>query len=312
MELALAQLPMVLFSTLVPMGSGAFVGLAIMFFTNRFSDRCLSRIDRWTFLPVGIAIVGFIAGSTFLAEPQNALAMFQGISYGSLFALVTAGLVVGFLSVVYWALALAGIFSYRARMVFAAVLGACAVVYSLAIGALYMGSFVATWNSLLVPIGLMAFCVAGGVPLGVLVVALAGGLPEVRGTTFASASIVVAFIGAVVAIFAETAQMLYAQSALTAVAPGIDALPGSWVYLAVSIVGFIVMLACLRATLQPGGRSSAPVGRTAGAAAAMPHGMVDTAEPVGVRSAVPLLVLGNGAVLVAILVARLLFYALQV
>lgn len=35
-------------------------------------------------------------------------------------------------------------------------------------------------------------------------------------------------------------------------------------------------------------------------------------EPVGVRSAVPLLILGNAAVLAAIFVARMLFYALQV
>ena len=36
MELATLQLPMVLFTTLVPMASGAFIGLAIMFFHNAF------------------------------------------------------------------------------------------------------------------------------------------------------------------------------------------------------------------------------------------------------------------------------------
>lgn len=59
MELATLQLPMVLFTTLVPMASGAFIGLAIMFFTTHFSDACLKRIDLWTLLPIGITVVGF-------------------------------------------------------------------------------------------------------------------------------------------------------------------------------------------------------------------------------------------------------------
>lgn len=312
MELAMLQLPMILFTTLVPMASGTFIGLAIMFFTTRFSDACLKRIDLWTLLPIGITIVGYIAGVTFFALPQGAVALFQGIDGGTVLTLLIAGAVLGFLSVVYWALAAAGVLSYRTRMVSAAVLGASALVYSLAIGAVYMASSVATWSSALVPIGMMGFCVAGGVPLGVLVVALSGGMPEARRTAFASVSVVVAFVGAVMAIFAVTAQLLYAQSLFAAALPGVDVVPGAWVYLVISIVGFVVMLACLRSTLQPGGRSAAPVGRAAGAAAAMPQSAMGVSEPVGVRSAVPLLILGNAAVLAAIFVARMLFYALQV
>lgn len=312
MELAVLQLPMILFTTLVPMASGTFIGLAILFFTTRFSDACLKRIDLWTLLPIGIAVVGFIAGSAFLASPQSAVGLFQGIDSSSVVMLASVGSLLGFLSVVYWAIASAGMLSYRARMVFAAVLGASALAYSIVIGVFYMGSSVATWNSLLVPVGLIGFCVAGGVPLGVLVVALAGGMPEVRGTRFATVSIIVALVGVVVSIFAIAAQLLFAQSFFAARIPGISVAAGAWVYLAISIVGFIVMLACLRTTLKPGGRSAAPVGRTAGAAAAVPQSALGETEPVSVRSAVPLLFLGNAAVLIAIFVARMLFYALQV
>ena len=312
MELALLQLPMILFSTLVPMASGAFIGLAIMFYSARFSNACLKRIDLWTLLPFGITIVGVMAGIVFLAMPQSALSFFQGIDTGFMTSLIVAGFALGIISVVYWAVAMSGVLSYRGRMVFSTVMAVCALGYSLAIGIMYMGSFVATWNSALVPIGMLGFCVAGGVPLGVLVVALAGGLSEVRNTVYASASVIVAFAGVVVAIFAMAAQLLFAQSVLASVLPGVDAVPGAWVYLIVSIVGFIVMLACLRSTLQPGGRSVAPVGRAAGAAAAVPQSAMSASEPVGIRSAVPLLLLGNVGVLVAIFMARLLFYALQV
>ena len=203
----------------------------------------------------------------------------------------------------------------RPRKVFATVVGAASLLLSLSIGVMYMGSAVLTWNSPLVPLGIIGFCIAGGVPLGVLVVALAGGMPEARLTRLPTVALFTAFIGVVAAIVAVSAQLLFAQSTFNAFFPGSDVLPGSWVYLVISIVGFVVMLATLRATLMPGGHNVAAMGRTAGAAAAIPlrdREDVDADAPVGVRSAIPLLVAGNAAVLIGIFVARLMFYALQV
>ena len=202
----------------------------------------------------------------------------------------------------------------RPRKVFASVVGAASLLLSLSIGVMYMGSTVLTWSSPLVPLGIMSFAVAGGVPLGTLVVGIAGGLPEARASRFPAVALIVSLIGTIVAIFAVTAQLLFSQSAFTAFFPGAEVLPGSWVYLVVSIVGFVAMLATLRATLMPGGRTVAAMGRTAGAAAAIPlrdREDVDADAPVGIRSAVPLLVAGNAAVLIGIFVARLMFYALQ-
>lgn len=219
------------------------------------------------------------------------------------------------LAVVYWIIAMTGNLDERPRKVFATVVGAASLLLSLSIGVMYMGSAVLTWNSPLVPLGIIGFCIAGGVPLGVLVVALAGGMPEARLTRLPTVALFTAFIGVVAAIVAVSAQLLFAQSTFNAFFPGSDVLPGSWVYLVISIVGFVVMLATLRATLMPGGRNVAAMGRTAGAAAAIPlrdREDVDADAPVGVRSAIPLLVAGNAAVLIGIFVARLMFYALQV
>lgn len=312
MELAFAQLPMVFFSTLVPMASGAFIGLAIAFLTTRFSEAMLARIDRWTLLPIGIMLVGFLAGIVFLVGPQNSVTALQGLDYGVLTLLGVFGLLLIVLTVVYFAVVSTRRLSYRGRTVFAFIVAACALAYSLGIAALYLMSAVITWISPLILFAFAGYCIAGGVPLGVLVLALAGGLPEARHSSFASVALILSFIGVAAAISAEAAQLLFAQSVFTSVAPGIDVVPGSWAYLIISIIGFIVMLACLRATVLPGGRSAAPVGRTAGATAAMPMGGVEEMTPVGVRSAVAVMVLGNAAVLIAILMARVLFYALQV
>ena len=281
MDLALLQMPMVLFTTLVPMASGAFVGLALAFLTSRFSKECLARIDRWTLLPMAILAVGYIASFVALSSPQYSMSLFQGVDIAPLSFVGIAGMLFIALAVVYWIIAMTGNLDERPRKVFATVVGAASLLLSLSIGVMYMGSAVLTWNSPLVPLGIIGFCIAGGVPLGVLVVALAGGMPEARLTRL----------------------------------PTVDVLPGSWVYLVISIVGFVVMLATLRATLMPGGHNVAAMGRTAGAAAAIPlrdREDVDADAPVGVRSAIPLLVAGNAAVLIGIFVARLMFYALQV
>ena len=45
MEAAFAELPLALFTTLAPIGAGAFVALAIAFLTTPFSDEQLKRID---------------------------------------------------------------------------------------------------------------------------------------------------------------------------------------------------------------------------------------------------------------------------
>ena len=315
MDLALLQMPMVLFTTLVPMASGAFIGLALAFLTARFSKERLARIDRWTLLPMAILAVGYIASFVALSSPQYSMSLFQGVDIAPLSFVGIAGMLLIALAVVYWIIAMTGNLDGRPRKVVATVVGAASLLLSLSIGVMYMGSAVLTWNSPLVPLGIIGFCIAGGVPLGVLVVALAGGMPEARLTRLPTVALVTAFIGVVAAIVAVSAQLLFAQSTFNAFFPGSDVLPGSWVYLVISIVGFVVMLATLRATLMPGGRNVAAMGRTAGAAAAIPlrdREDGDADAPVGGRSAIPLLVAGNAAVLIGIFVARLMFFALQV
>ena len=162
MDLALLQLPMVLFTTLVPMASGAFIGLAVAFLTTRFSKEHLARIDRWTLLPLAILAVGYIASFVALSSPQYAMSLFQGIDIAPLSFVGIAGMLFVALAVVYWIIAMTGNLDERPRKVFATVVGAASLLLSLSIGVMYMGSAVLTWDSPLVPLGIVGFCVAGG------------------------------------------------------------------------------------------------------------------------------------------------------
>ncbi len=333
MDLVYLQLPLVFFTAAAPMASGAFVGLAIAFLTTRFSAETLRRIDRWTLLPLVILAVGVIAAVAFMNTPQSALLVIQGIDPGAFGFAVFMAVAFAVVALVYWVVAMVGRLSDGARKAFATVVAVLAVVYSVAIGVAYMMSDVPLWASVIVPLGFAGFSLASGVPLGMLVLAASRALPEARETRFGTAALVTALVGAVVSIFAVTVQLMNAQATVAAIFPGADALPGAWVYLIVSIAGFVVALACMRGALSGplSGRSAAPLGSTAGAAA-MPWNSVDSAAAspaaegnvvpdlearyrrqaaTDATKAVPYLVLGNVAVLAALVAARVLFYAMQ-
>ena len=72
MEAAFAELPLALFTTLAPIGAGAFVALAIALLTTPFSDEQLKRIDRMTLIPLVVVIMGFAASFFHLASPLHA------------------------------------------------------------------------------------------------------------------------------------------------------------------------------------------------------------------------------------------------
>lgn len=333
MDLVYLQLPLVFFTAAAPMASGAFIGLAIAFLTTRFSVETLRRIDRWTLLPLVILAVGVTAAVAFMNTPQSALLVIQGIDPGAFGFAVFMAVAFAVVALVYWIVAMVGRISYGVRKALATVVAVLAVVYAVAIGVAYMMSDVPLWASVVVPVGFAGFSLVSGVPLGMLVLAAAKALPEARVTRFGSVALVVALVGAVASIFAVVAQVLNAQATVAAYFPGADAVPGAWVYLLVSIVGFVVALACMRGALSGPrtGRSAAPLGSTAGAAA-MPWNSVDAAvaSPAtegnvssgfearyrdqaesDATKAVPYLVLGNVAVLAALVAARVLFYAMQ-
>ena len=78
MQFSVAELPLALFTTLAPLGAGAFVALACAFFTTSFSDEQQKKIDRGTIIPLAIVIIGFICAFFHLASPMNAPSVFLG------------------------------------------------------------------------------------------------------------------------------------------------------------------------------------------------------------------------------------------
>ena len=169
MEAALNELPLALFTTLAPMGAGAFVALACALFTTTFSDEQLKKIDRFMAIPLIVVLVGFVASFFHLASPLHAPLVFAGVGSSPLSNEIVAGCIFTVLAVVYWIMGVTGKLPASARKGFAAVVAVAAIVFACFTGLAYVMDTIASWNSPLVPVQFAGFALTGGMALGALV-----------------------------------------------------------------------------------------------------------------------------------------------
>ena len=160
----MAELPLALFTTLAPIGAGAFIALAVAFFTTKFSDEQLKKIDRMTTIPVVVLVAGFICAFFHLASPMHAFGVFAGLGASPLSNELLAGVVFAVLAIVYWIVALAGKLGEGARKGFAAVVAVMAVVFACFTGAAYMMETIASWNTPMVPVAVLGFSLIAAFP----------------------------------------------------------------------------------------------------------------------------------------------------
>lgn len=225
MEMAMHEMPLALFSTFAPMGAGAFIVLAVAFFTNAFKAEELKRIDKLTLVPLAFVLVGFVAAFFHLASPLNAINVFAGIGSSPLSNEVAVGVVFVVVAIVYWAAAMTGKLAYGARQAFAAVVAVLALVFAYFIGSAYMMETIASWNTVLVPLSIIAFALVGGAAVGSMTLAFSGvasGLSKSCKTAIA----VVAIVGAIGAIAFGGLQLAGAAGMQNAAASGADAVAG--------------------------------------------------------------------------------------
>lgn len=237
MAFSVAELPLALFTTLAPLGAGAFVALACAFFTTKFSPEQLKKIDRATILPLAIVIVGFICAFFHLANPLNAPAVFMGAG-SPMSNEIIVGCVFTIVAIIYVIVANAGKLSESARKGFAAVVAVLAVVFAIFTGLAYVMGTIATWNTPLVPVQMLGFALVGGAATGSLVLALSGAWADACKGAFKKAAVVLAALGAVLAIVGLAGQLGAASGMENALVSGADLVSAA---LVPAIVGLVLI-----------------------------------------------------------------------
>ena len=239
----MAEMPLALFTTLAPVGAGAFIALAVAFFTTKFSDEQLKKIDRMTTIPVVVLVAGFICAFFHLASPMHAFGVFTGLGASPLSNELLAGVVFAVLAIVYWIVALAGKLGEGARKGFAAVVAVMAVVFACFTGAAYMMETIASWNTPMVPVAVLGFSLLGGVSLGVLVLALSGALEDAAKGGFKMAAPVVLVVGLVLGIAGLLVQVMSVSGMGNALVDGADLVAAASAPMWIGVVCMVVAAA---------------------------------------------------------------------
>lgn len=226
MEFAMAEMPLALFSSLAPMGAGAFVILAIAFMTTKFDGDALKKIDRMTAIPVAFVIVGFIASFFHLANPMNAMNVLSGTGSSPLSNEIVVGCIFTLIMLVYWIWALTGKMSEGARKGMAAVTAVAGLVFALFTGMAYMIDTIPSWNTFAGPIQILGFALVGGAALAVLVVSLAGCGAHLKEPSLRNGTIAVLIVGLVCGIGGIAMQAASASGMENAFYSGADLVSG--------------------------------------------------------------------------------------
>ena len=259
----MAELPLALFTTLAPIGAGAFIALAVAFFTTKFSDEQLKKIDRMTTIPVVVLVAGFICAFFHLASPMHAFGVFAGVGASPLSNELLAGVVFAVLAIVYWIVALAGKLGEGARKGFAAVVAVMAVVFACFTGAAYMMETIASWNTPMVPVAVLGFSLLGGVSLGVLVLALSGALADAANGGFKMAALAVLVVGLVLGIAGLLVQVMSVSGMGNALVDGADLVAAAsapmWIGVVCMVVAAAAAFMALRNSKSTALAAAAPV-----------------------------------------------------
>ena len=259
----MAELPLALFTTLAPIGAGAFIALAVAFFTTKFSDEQLKKIDRMTTIPVVVLVAGFICAFFHLASPMHAFGVFAGVGASPLSNELLAGVVFAVLAIVYWIVALAGKLGEGARKGFAAVVAVMAIVFACFTGAAYMMETIASWNTPMVPVAVLGFSLLGGICLGVLVLALSGALEDAAKGGFKMAALAVLIVGLVLGVAGLLVQVMSVSGMGNALVDGADLVAAAsapmWIGVVCMVVAAAAAFMALRNTKSPALAAAAPV-----------------------------------------------------
>lgn len=169
MTAMLSELPLAIFTTLAPIGAGAFISLAATQCAGSFPTQDQGkRALKLMWLPLALVLVGFIASAFHLAAPGNMLHVAQGIGRSPLSNEVAVGGLFFVAAAVYWIVAASGKLGDAALKAFGILVGALGVLFAAFTGLAYMMETIPTWNSPLNIVAMIGYALVGGAALGAI------------------------------------------------------------------------------------------------------------------------------------------------
>ena len=162
LETALNEITLVLFTTMAPAGTFALMIRGAFALKGGRREEARAALDRYTCVPLVIALVGLVASATHLGNPANALYVLVGVGRSPLSNEVVAGVVFFGVAGIYWLTAFSerpNLSLRRAALVLIEVTGALFVT---AIAFAYDAETILTWRTVYVPAALWLNALVAG------------------------------------------------------------------------------------------------------------------------------------------------------
>lgn len=314
MEAAFAELPLACFTTLAPLGAGAFIALFLANLMQPLSDADRRRIDMLTLVPLGFLLLAFGLAFLHLANPLHAPFVLSGLGSSPLSNELLVGSAAFALMGVYWVLAMMGRLGKRARLVFSLITALAALAFALFIGLAYYIDTSASWHTPLIWVQMVGIALMGAGLTGSLVLAAARVLP-VGPARLTKVLAVVGGVGFVLFIGAFLWWIEFVSTLSNPLSNGARMVEGVEevviAAVACAFIGIIILLALLHWRTRGPRKAVSP---TTTSGAAVPEGAapgVSAAARPRAGRAVALLIMALAWGVVGVFAARLVFYALQ-
>ena len=195
MEFAMSEMPLALFSTIAPIGAGAFLMLAVACFVGSFSEEVARKIDKLTAIPVIATVVGFICAFFHLTAPLNAFGVFNNLGSSPMSNEIVMGCVFTVVAIICWLVLSFAKPSDGLRKGLLCVTAILGLVFCVFVGLAYGMPTIPSWDNVVVPICTLCYGVLGGGVLGLAVLRQAG--IEDLAKTLQTAVMAIVIIGAV-------------------------------------------------------------------------------------------------------------------
>ena len=259
MATAFHELPLALFTTLASIGAGAFISLAAAFFTTKFSDGQLARIDKLTLVPAIVVVVGFIAAFFHLANPMAAFGVFGGLGRSPMSNELAVAMLFAVAMATYVIMGLAGKLG-GARKGLVCATAVLAVLFAVFMGLAYGMATIPTWSTPWPVAQMIGYALLGGAAMGACVLAFSDTLDTAIDSSFRGALIAAAVIGAVLAVAGLALMYSGAGSVSNAFVAGTDLAAGASgaFYVAVACL-ILACAAVIAAALGKGGNAASAI-----------------------------------------------------
>ncbi|MEG1517025.1 MAG: DmsC/YnfH family molybdoenzyme membrane anchor subunit [Raoultibacter sp.] len=162
LETALGEITLVLFTTLAPSGTVAFIIMSLVLLCAPLDEAARRRINQFLCIPLVVTLVGLVASATHLGNPANALYVLLGVGRSPLSNEVFAAVFFLGLAGTYWLIS----FSEAPRVRFQkgwlipTVLAGLVLVSAIAFA--YAADTIISWNTVYVPLSLWLNALVGG------------------------------------------------------------------------------------------------------------------------------------------------------